>query len=251
MDKTSGQPGSAAAGTLPRAAQPKTASPETALPRAITGWIRSGTLDAQLAALASIMIESGLPLVVAARSSEDAGGWSGREVRDALGAILLTCALPPADRAKTAAPMTVDADTLEAVLARMPLLSLEAADETGARVALVVVLGRDERSAAWRVLAAHLLRPPLRDGHGHLQRQGPAVLSTWDPNLQRFEHFWWAVLAELALLIDRRAGDLDAAISDRTDLLAGLVAHRVEDPGAVRLAIEAARVAAAGSPKRH
>jgi hypothetical protein len=251
VDKTSGRPGSAAAGTLPRTAEPKTAPRETAPPRAITGWIRMGTLDAQLAALASIMIESGLPLVVAARSDEDAGGWSGREARDALGTILRTCALPPVDRAKTAAPVSVDAGTLEAVLARMPLLSLEAADETGARVALVVVLGSDERSDAWRVLAAHLLRPPLRDGHGHLQRQGPAVLSTWDPNLQRFEHFWWAVLAELAVLIDRRAGDLDAAIGDRADLLAGLVTHRVEDPGAVRLAIEAARVAAASSPKRH
>jgi hypothetical protein len=251
VDNTSGQPGSAPAGTLPRTALPETDLLEAALPGAITGWIRAGILDAQLAALASIMIESGLPLVVAARGEERAGDCSGLEVRDALGAILLTCALPPAAGTRTSAPMTVDAGTLEAVLARMPMLSLEAADESGARVALVVVLGADERVGAWRVLAAHLLRPPLRDGHGHLQRQGPAVLSTWDPSLQRFEHFWWAILAELALLIDRRAGDLDAAISDRTDLLAGLVAHRVEDPGAVRLAIEAARVTATASPKRH
>jgi hypothetical protein len=251
VDNTSGQPGSAPAGTLPRTALPETALPVTALPRAITGWIRAGTLDAQLAALASIMIESGLPLVVAARGEDLAAGWPGPEVRDALGAILLTCTLPPAAGTRTSAPATVDAGTLEAVLARMPLLSLEAADEAGARVALVLVLGADARADAWRVVAAHLLRPPLRDGHGHLQRQGPAVLATWDPNLQRFEHFWWAILAELAGLIDRRAGDLDAEISARTDLLAGLAAHRVEDSGAVRLASEAARVAAGASPKRH
>jgi hypothetical protein len=251
VDNTSGQPGSAPAGTLPRTPSPESAPPETALPRAITGWIQAGTLDAQLAALASILIESGLPLVVAARSDDRASDWPGPAVRDAFGAILLTCALPPAAGTRTSAPMTVDAGTLEAVLTRMPILSLEAADESGARVALVVILGQDEGADAWRVLAAHLLRPPLRDGHGHLQRQGPAVLTTWDPNLQRFEHFWWAVLPEIATLIDRRAGDLDAEISDRTDLLAGLVAHRVEDPGAVRLAIEAARVAAGASPKRH
>jgi len=98
------------------------------------------------------------------------------------------------------------------------------------------------------VTATHLLRPPLRDGHGHVQRQGPAVLTTWDPAIGRFEHFSWAVLPELAVLIERRAGDLESDIAARTDLLAGLVAHRVEDPGAVRLAIEAARATAETAP---
>jgi hypothetical protein len=96
-----------------------------------------------------------------------------------------------------------------------------------------------------------LLRPPLRDGHGHLQRQGPAVLATWDPALRRFEHFAWAVLPELAALIDRRAGDLEADINARTDLLAGLVAHRIDDAGAVRLAVEAARTVADAAAHHH
>ena len=170
---------------------------------------------------------------------------------ESLGRILLTCALPPGAGVRTAAPVTVDAGSLEAVLARMPILSLDAADELGARVAIVVVLGVDGPEDAWRVTAAHLLRPPLRDGHGHLQRQGPAVLATWDPALRRFEHFAWAVLPELAALIDRRAGDLDADVNARTDLLAGLVAHGIDAPGAVRLAIEAARVAADATPHRH
>ena len=244
MDDNSGQPGSALAGTLPR----------SALPGAVSGWIRIGTLDAELAALASIMIESGLPLVVAAGSGTRAAGWAGGEVRESLGRILLTCALPPAAGVRTPAPVTVDAGSLEAVLARMPILSLDAADELGARVAIVVVLGVDEPDDAWRVSAAHLLRPPLRDGHGHLQRQGPAVLATWDPSLRRFEHFAWAVLPELAALIARRAGDLEAEISARTDLLAGLAAHRIDEPGAVRLAIEAALTAANaadGAPHRN
>lgn len=245
MDHTSGRPGSVPAGT------PSRSTVSGAPPDAITGWIRLGILDAQLAGLASIVIENGLPLVVAAGGGTSAAGWVGAEVREALGRSLLTCALPPAVGVRTPAPVTVDAGSLEAVLARMPLLSLDAADELGARVAIVVVLGVDESDDAWRVTAAHLLRPPLRDGHGHLQRQGPAVLATWDPALRRFEHFAWAVLPELAALVDRRAGDLDAEISARTDLLAGLLAHQIDDAGAVRLAIEAARVAAAAEPRRH
>jgi len=239
-----GQPGSALVGTLPR----------TALPGALTGWIRLGILDPELGALVSIMVEHGLPLVVAAGSESGdrpaAEGWTPGELRDGLGRILLASALPPARGTRAPVPMTVDASSLELVLARMPLLSLEAVDEAGARVAIVVVLGRDD-AGDWRVMAAHLLRPPLRDGHGHLQRQGPAVLTTWDPTAGRFEHFSWAVLPEIARLIDERAGDLEAQVSDRVDLLAGLVAHRVEDPGAVRLAIEAARSTTATTPRRH
>jgi hypothetical protein len=221
------------------------------MPRAITGWIRGGTIDAELAALASILIESGLPLVVAAANEARANGLTGADVRDALGRILLTCGLPPVPTIRTAAPVTVDAGSLESVLARMPLLSLDAVGESGARVAIVIVLDADAADDIWRVSAAHLLRPPLRDGHGHVQRQGPAVLATWDPAIRRFEHFSWAVLPELAVLIERHAGDLEAELAARTDLLAGLVAHRVDDPGSVRLAIEAARVAAETAPHRH
>lgn len=241
MDNTSGQPGSAHPGTLST----------VAVPAAITGWIRAGTLDAELAALTSILLEGGLPLVVAASDEASANGWTGADVRDALGRILLTCGLPPPPTIRIAAPATVDADSLESVLHRMPLLNLDPLDDAGARVAIVVVLDVDQGGGAWRVQAAHFLRPPLRDGHGHLQRQGPAVLATWDPALGRFEHFWWAVLAELAVLIERHAGDLESEIAARTDLLAGLVAHRVTDPGAVRLAIEAARAAAETPIHRH
>lgn len=218
------------------------------MPRAITGWIQAGTIDPALAALTSILIESGLPLVVAALNESVASGWTGGEVRDALGRTLLTCGLPPLPSTRTPAPVTVDAGSLESVLARMPLLSLDPGAETGARVAIVAVLGADDTHDTWRVTATHLLRPPLRDGHGHVQRQGPAVLATWDPAIRRFEHFSWAVLPELAVLIERRAGDLESDIAARTDLLAGLVAHRVEDPGAVRLAIEAARATAETAP---
>lgn len=221
------------------------------LPRSITGWIRAGTLDPELAALTSMMIELGLPLVVAASTESACGGWAGRTVREALGETLLSGSLSPQSNTRTPSPVTVDAASLEAVLARMPMLSLEAADDAGARVAVVVVLEVDREAAVWRVGAAHLLRPPLRDGHGHLQRQGPAVLATWDGAAQRYQHFSWGVMAELGLLVEQRAGDLEAMLDARTDLLAGLVAHDVDDPGAVRLAIEVARSDAVVAAHRH
>ena len=214
-----------------------------AAPGAITGWIRAGVLDAELAALTSILIEGGLPLVVAASNEARAKGWTGTDIRDALGRTLLASGRTPIPTIRTAAPVTVDAGSLESVLARMPLLSLDAADEAGARVAIIMIVDVDETGDGWLVRAAHFLRPPLRDGHGHLQRQGPAVLVTWDPGIRRFEHFWWAVLPELAVLIERHSGDLESEIAARADLLAGLVAHRVDDQAAVRLAIEAARAA--------
>jgi len=224
---------------------------ERGLPASITGWIRAGTLDPELAALISVMVEHGLPLVVAAPGLTRMGDWIGSDVREALGLTLLTSGLPPQPRTRTPAPVCVEAGSLEAVLARMPLLSLDLADDAGARVAIVVILAPDAVAGAWRIGAAHLLRPPLRDGHGHLQRQGPAVLATWDSDQQRFEHFAWGVMAELAALIDERAGDLEATLGGRTDLLAGLVAHGVDDPGAVRLAIEAARPAESSIAHRH
>ncbi len=108
-------------------------------------------------------------------------------------------------------------------------------------MAIVLVLEADVEADTWRTGAAHLLRPPLRDGQGHLQRQGPAVLATWDGQSGAYEHFAWGVIPELALLAQVRAGDLEAEIAQSIDLLAGLVAHEIDDPGAIRLSIEAAR----------
>jgi hypothetical protein len=225
-----------ATGTLARAL-----IPGRSIPPSITGWIRAGTLDAELAALVSVLVEHGLPLVVAAPGAAAASGWAGAEVGEALGLALLACSPPPQPAVRAQAPLTVDAASLEEVLVRIPTLSLEAADETGARVAIVLVLEADIEADAWRIGAAHLLRPPLRDGHGHLQRQGPAVLATWDGQSGSYEHFAWGVMPELALLAQVRAGDLEAEIDQGVDLLAGLVAHEIDDPGAIRLAIEAAR----------
>ncbi|MEZ4598033.1 MAG: hypothetical protein R3C32_15195 [Chloroflexota bacterium] len=54
-----------------------------------------------------------------------------------------------------------------------------------------------------RVTAAHYLRPIERDVGGHIQRRPPAVLATWDPTADAFDHFAWGVTGELADRVDR------------------------------------------------
>lgn len=60
-----------------------------------------------------------------------------------------------------------------------------------------------------RVVAAHYLRPVARDAGGHVQRLGPAVLATWDPQRAVYDHFEWGIYPELAARTGRRAGDLE------------------------------------------
>lgn len=103
---------------------------------------------------------------------------------------------------------TMPADSLEAVMTalRRPPVSLD--DDELSRLGIVLVLGRPDLGRL-RVVAAHYVRPVARDAHGHVQRLGPAVLATWDASTDRFEHFAWAILPELAVRLGARAGDLE------------------------------------------
>ena len=98
---------------------------------------------------------------------------------------------------------------------------VRADDDELSRLGVVLILRRlaDDRR---RVVAAHYVRPTARDEHGHVQRLGPAVLATWDPASDRFEHFGWGVTPELALRVGRKAGDFEVEIDRRRDYLAGL-----------------------------
>ncbi len=71
-----------------------------------------------------------------------------------------------------------------------------------------------------RVVAAHFVRPVARDVHGHLQRLGPAVLATWDPEMDEMEQFGWGVTPELARRVGLRAGDFEVEVGRRRDHLA-------------------------------
>jgi hypothetical protein len=142
---------------------------------------------------------------------------------------------------------TIHADTLEEVfeaLRRPPVLADD--DELG-RLGAVVILRRvgDGRR---RVTSAHYIRPVVRDEHGHVQRLGPAVLSTWDPDTDRFEHFGWGVTPELALRVGNKPGDFELEVERRRDYLAGLVAAGLVGVDDVRTAIAGYRALATTSP---
>ena len=131
---------------------------------------------------------------------------------------------------------TIHADALEEVLdaLRRPPVGADA-DEV-ARLGLVLILRRlaDGRR---RVAAAHYVRPTARDEHGHVQRLGPAVLTTWDANHDRFEHFGWGIIPELAARIGWHAGDFEVEVDRRRDYLAGLAEAGIDGVDDVRTAI--------------
>ncbi len=80
------------------------------------------------------------------------------------------------------------------------------------------------------MVAAHYVRPMVRDGHGHLQRLGPAVLATWDPAEDAFEQFGWGITPELARRVGRRAGDFEIELDRRRTVLETLLAAGTIDP---------------------
>ena len=98
----------------------------------------------------------------------------------------------------------------------------------------VVILDEDAR-----VAAAHLLRPPLRDGAGHVRPQGPGVLAVRLEAEDRLEHFAWGVVPEIAADLGRKGGDVEAELAERAEMLDTLAASAPQDPDAAVLALRA------------
>src|SRR5207253_8374331 len=87
---------------------------------------------------------------------------------------------------------TIHADSLEEVFDELRGPDIALSDDELSRLGVVLILrafrapdGRRVR----RVVAAHFVRPVVRDSGGHVQRLAPAVLATWDPATDTFEHF--------------------------------------------------------------
>jgi len=211
--------------------------------------VADGVLDAQLAALAWLLLEDGVPVNV---------GGPGRDGRDAL-LDALVAALPADRRPDPAAPVaerrlvrlagtlgistapgllraalsattgrsglagTIEAADLADVLAVFHGQGL--ADDEISFLGAVLVLGADGEGGGGtggspsRVVAAHHLRPVARDAGGHVQRLGPAVLATWDSERSQYDHFAWGIYPELAARMGRRAGDLEREHLDRAERL--------------------------------
>lgn len=171
----------------------------------IVGLIRNGVLDAELAALVWLLAEGGLPVHLAAADARE-GAATLEGLADVVGDVGF-----------------IPGHSLEEVLA--------ATDGDPARLGLVLVQGSE------RVVAAHYVRPPLRDAGGHLHAQGPAVLATWEPGLGSFEHFAWGIVPELAERIGRRPGDFEIEHDGRREYLAGLSAAGLTESSDVRAAL--------------
>ncbi len=135
---------------------------------------------------------------------------------------------------------TIHADSLDEVFGELRRPPVSLGDDELSRLGIVLVL-RPVGDGLRRVVAAHFVRPTARDEHGHVQRLGPAVLATWDPDGDRFEHFGWGITPELARRVERRPGDFEIDVDRRRDYLAGLAEAGIVDVDAVRAAIEGFR----------
>jgi hypothetical protein len=131
---------------------------------------------------------------------------------------------------------TIHADTLEDVFEQLRRPPVLAGDDELSRLGVVLILRR-VGDGLRRVSSAHYVRSVARDEHGHVQRLGPAVLATWDPDHDRFEHFGWGVMPELATRIGQKAGDFELEGERRRDFLDGLVSAGVVNVDDVRTAL--------------
>jgi hypothetical protein len=216
--------------------------------------VAGGMLDAELAALVWVLVEADVPLVVGAPGDRLAAG--AQLLRGILGSIR------PDPREAPGLDLPLDRmaawqlvrggrpggllaatslDELRRGLAGPPV-RLSSQELTFLGCVLVLGPADDQPTGRLRVVAAHYLRPLARDAHGHAQELPPAVLATWDPRLQRYEHFAWGVIPEIALRLERKAGDLEMDLHHRRDDLAGLVTARVTGLEEVRRLIAGYRV---------
>lgn len=140
-------------------------------------------------------------------------------------------------------------EVLEQLQARPVGLSADELRSLGIVLVLGVARADQPRPAPWwdaepaaprrRVVAAHYVRPLERDAGGHLRRRPPAVLTTWEPEGDRFEHFAWGVLPELAERVGRAAADFERERARRAAFLGQLVTGPRTSPGEVAEAIAA------------
>jgi hypothetical protein len=217
-------------------------SPPQPSPPSLTELISGGVLDAELAALVWLLVDGDVPLVVATPHGRVAAGAQ-------LLSGILASIRPDVEVEGLARPLgasgasslvrgrraggVLEAGSLEEVRQVLGSGPLPLTQDQLSFLGAVLVLGpgsgtvSDRTGGRLRVTAAHYVRPLARDAHGHPQLLPPAVLATWDGRLERYEHFAWGILPEIAARLGRRAGDLERDLHHRRDDLAGLVSARV------------------------
>ena len=131
---------------------------------------------------------------------------------------------------------TIHAGSLEEVFGVLGAPPLRLSADELSWLGVVLILGLSPTGER-RMTAAHYVRPVARDVHGHLQRLGPAVLATWDPARDAFEHFGWGVITELAERVERKAGDFELEQRRRAEYLGGLADGGVTGVAEVQAAL--------------
>ncbi len=272
---------------LPAVSGPRTSGQGRGQPRTppdgLVSLVRSGTVDAELAALVWLLVEANVSAVVASDDAAAAAavrdvllelrrettgvarlagteesfawlpesgelGWheggSGGAVGERRPAahpgstILVADLVPDAPRgtwgeralvAIRAASLgyallaTARGATLEAVLAALAARPVGALDDELTRLGIVLIA--DRAASGVRITAAHYLRPVSRDQEGHIRRSPPAVLATWDPGTDGFEHFAWGITDELAGRIGMARAELEREQAGRAEQLSGMAGH--------------------------
>lgn len=234
-------------------AQQPSGSTRAAGDESLVGLIARGVLDAELAALVWLLVEARVPVVVGA--PEGRAGAGAQLLAAILGSIhpdeVLEPLMAPMGAAGAGSLVrgrraggVIEAGSLGEVRQRLGGGPLPLTEDQLTFLGCVLVLGESDEKGRGRlrVTAAHYVRPLARDAHGHQQRLDPAVLATWDPRLQKYEHFAWGVLPEIAARLGRRTGDLEADLHHRRDDLAGLAKAGVTSLDEVRRLVAGYRV---------
>lgn len=232
--------------------------PSPSSPPTLAGLVAAGFLDAPTAALAWLLLERGVPALVAGREPAvvdalldglvaalppdrrpDPAGGAGRDRLVRVAGRLETATPPGLLRAALAATtgrsglaVAVAADDLAGVLAVLRRQGLT--DDEISFMGVVLVVGEPDGSTRSdddngpdgaapraRLVAAHYLRPVVRDAGGHPRHLGPAVLATWNSGTAGWEDFAWGIVPDLAERTRMRAGDLEAERERRAAALAG------------------------------
>jgi hypothetical protein len=188
--------------------------------------LRGGQLDAELAALVTILAEQGISLVVAAPAAARPAGTRLLAALDQKRTPVDLDHFGDGSRALLRAASlgvgfaaTITAASLEEAFTRLRDVA-DLSDDELSYLGMVVIL--DDHG---RVAAAHHVRPIALDGHGHVQRMGPAVLAARDATSGRLEHFAWGVIPELASRIRWKAGDLELEVDRRREVLGQAAGH--------------------------
>jgi hypothetical protein len=197
----------------------------------LASLVRERVLDAELGALLWLLVEGGVPVVVAgsANQSQRTGLATALVSVDARrAAVVLDVETQPPTLVRlaallqggTAVGLVAGADDLEGVLERLHAPPAELPYDAIRRLGVVVLLARTPDGP--RVDVAHYLRPTERDREGHVQRRSPAVLTAWDGLSATWEHYAWGITPELAERVDRSQADLEQRQLDRTGFLTAI-----------------------------